>query len=100
MPDENFGGRTVSAVYEKATIFLAGVVLTLIGAIATYARDSITRAEVNEQIREVYLKLEQHADAENRHLENIDRTQVDMRENLARIGEHLGVPARHAVPSQ
>jgi hypothetical protein len=90
--------ETVSGegVWKNIAVFLAGLVLAGAGWLATTSHESISRAEVDEKVREVYQRTDQQFQSVNQHLENIDKTQVESVKELARIGEHLGVkPTTH-----
>lgn len=87
MPETNPG----DGVWKNIAVFLSGLVLAGAGWLASNAHDSISRAEVDQKIHEVYQRMDQQFQSVNQHLESIDRTQVESGKELARIGEHLGV---------
>lgn len=76
-----------AGVWKNIALFLAGVVLTLIGTLTTMAHDSIPRAEVDAKIREIYQRMDQQYAGVNGHLESIDKNQIQMGQEMARIGE-------------
>ena len=85
MADEYTGGRTVSAVYEKATLVLAGILVTLVGSMVTLAHDSIPRAEVDEKIREIYAAMDKRDQQLSDRLARIEQSQSQMGQDVARI---------------
>jgi uncharacterized membrane-anchored protein YhcB (DUF1043 family) len=92
---ENNSGE---AVWKNIALFLAGVVLTLIGTLTTMAHDSMPRAEVEQRIRESNQEWDHQTQLLSDRLSRIEQTQSQMGQDIARISEHLGVAARPVTP--
>lgn len=79
MPDESYGDR-VNGIWKSVALTLAGAICSLCVAWITVTRDAISRTEVETQ----NARLE----------ERVRQLQID----VARISEHMGIPAHPGDP--
>jgi uncharacterized membrane-anchored protein YhcB (DUF1043 family) len=85
-------------VWKNIALFLAGVVLTMVGTLTTMAHDSIPRSEVDQKIHDLYTQMDKQQQGLSDRLSRIEQTQSQMGQDIARISEHLGVSARPVTP--
>lgn len=100
MPDEvsREGGRTVSAIYEKATIFLAGLLISAIGTLAAVSHDSITRTEVEGVRKELYEAMDKRDRDLSDRLARMEQSQAQTARDVSGIAGRLGVTASPVTP--
>jgi hypothetical protein len=96
-----------SPIWKQATIFLAGVVLTGVGAWATINHAAVTREEMPNlvlaysQSPQLQLQLTQQSKQMDEQSIKIGQLQAQVEQlqmDVARISEHLGVTARPGKP--
>lgn len=97
-PESNGNGRTVHSVYEKATLLLAGIVVTLLGSIATVSHDSVTRGEVYQMIRDDQERTRGEIQALSDRLSREEQSQAQMGRDVGVMAGRLGVPANPVTP--
>lgn len=95
--------RQPPEIYKTATVVLASVIVTLIGAYFMAARNAVTKDELPGLIqqyspyttdaKDIKAKLDELRDAQVKTTEQLHQVQID----TARIGEKLGVTASPGI---
>jgi hypothetical protein len=88
------GESNGAGVWKSATLFLAGVVLTLSAAWITATHDAISRSEMNEIVRQLNQRMDEQVRSSSEHTERVEAEMRQIALDVARISERLGVPAR------
>lgn len=92
------GSRT-DGVWKNIALFLAGVVFSGAGWLASTTHDSIPRAEVDEKMREAYASFDkQNRDLSDR-LSRMEQSQSQMGRDVGQIAGRLGVTAKPITPN-
>ena len=87
-----------NGVWKNIALFLAGMVLSGAGWMITQMRDSISRAEVDEKIREVYATMDRRDQNLSDRLSRMEQTESQTGQDIARIAGRLGVSAIPVTP--
>lgn len=83
--------------YKSACLFMAGVLITLIGMWFTYIRNGVSRDELNSQIANHPTIVGLTRDVKNTsdRVGNVEATLDDVNVNIIRIGDAVGVATQH-----
>lgn len=99
MPDTGLTGLRNEGIWKNIALFLAGIVFSGAGWLATMAHDSISRIEVDEKLREAYAASDkQNRDLSDR-LSRMEQSQSQMGRDVGQIAGRLGVTARPVTPN-
>lgn len=90
--------RLVSPIYEKATIFLAGLLISAVGALAAVDHNSVPRSEVENMRKELYDAMDKRDRDLSDRLARIEQSQAQMGKDVGQIAGRLGVTASPVTP--
>lgn len=90
--------RGVSPIYEKATLLLAGMLISAVGALATVDHNSVPRSELENVRKELYDAMDKRDRDLSDRLSRIEQSQSQMGRDVGQIAGRLGVTANPVTP--